>query len=104
MPKFDMSLDTLAQQLHSADWTTRCDAARLLGLSGNPRAVEVLLPDLSDSDWRVRRNAAQALGTLRDPRATEPLMERLKDKTRTVRQRAIVASTKPIMRERLPVE
>lgn len=91
MPKLDIPLDTLMEQLHNADWKTRCDAARLLGLSHDPLAVDVLLPDLDDPDWRVRRNAAQALGSLRDPRAVEPLMEKLNDKTFTVRQRAIVA-------------
>jgi HEAT repeat protein len=79
------------QQLHSSDWMARCDAARLLGQSRDPRAVDALLPDLHDSDWRVRRNAAQALGALRDKRAVEPLIQALNDRTMTVRQRAIVA-------------
>ena len=91
MPKVDIPFETLIQQLHSEDWLTRCDAARLLGQSHDPRAVDALLPDLNDSDWRVRRNAAQALGALRDQRAVEPLIQALKDRTMTVRQRAIVA-------------
>ena len=91
MPKSDIPVETLIEQLHSEDWTTRCDAARLLGQSRDPRALDALLPDLNDSDWRVRRNAAQALGALRDKRAVEPLIQALKDRTMTVRQRAIVA-------------
>jgi len=91
MAKSDIPIETLIQQLSSPDWTTRCDAARLLGQSRDPRAVDALLPDLNDSDWRVRRNAAQALGALRDRRAVEPLLQALKDRTMTVRQRAIVA-------------
>ena len=91
MPKSDIPVDTLIQQLHGTDWMARCDAARLLGQSGDPRAVDALLPDLQDPDWRVRRNAAQALGALRDNRATEALLALLKDRTLTVRQRAIVA-------------
>src|SRR5215208_331479 len=91
MAKSDIPVETLIEQLHSADWMARCDAARLLGQSKDARAVEALLPDLQDSDWRVRRNAAQALGTLRDKRAVEPLIQALKDRTMTVRQRAIVA-------------
>ena len=93
MPKIDIFFETLIQQLHSADWNARCDAAWLLGQSGDPRAVNVLLADLKDVDvdWRVRRNAPQALGALRDPRATQPLLALLKDRTMTVRQRAIVA-------------
>ena len=91
MPKADVLVEILIEQLHSEDWTARCDAARLLGQSHDPRAVDALLPDLGDSDWRVRRNAAQALGALRDTRAVEPLLQALKDRTMTVRQRAIVA-------------
>jgi len=91
MPKLDIPVELLIQQLHGPDWTARCDAARLLGQSGDSRAVDVLLPDLSDPDWRVRRNAAQALGALRDKRAVEPLLASLQDRTMTVRQRAIVA-------------
>lgn len=91
MARPDIPVETLIQQLHGADWAARCDAARLLGQSSDPRAVDALLLDLSDSDWRVRRNAAQALGALRDPRAVESLLEALKDRTLTVRQRAIVA-------------
>src|SRR5215216_4601887 len=91
MPKSDIPVESLIEQLHSADWTARCDAARLLGQSRDPRALEALLPDLKDPDWRVRRNAAQALGALRDSRAVEPLLQVLKDRTLTVRQRAIVA-------------
>jgi HEAT repeat protein len=91
MPKTDIPVETLIEQLHGEDWTARCDAARLLGQSHDPRAAEALLPDLNDSDWRVRRNAAQALGALRDKRAVEPLIHALKDRVMTVRQRAIVA-------------
>ncbi len=91
MSKSNIPVDTLIQQLHGSDWTARCDAARLLGQSGDPQAVDALLPDLQDPDWRVRRNAAQALGALRDKRGTGPLLALLKDRTLTVRQRAIVA-------------
>ncbi len=91
MPKLTTPIEVLIEQLHGEDWTARCDAARLLGQSGDPRAVDALLPDLQDSDWRVRRNAAQALGALRDQRAVEPLIQALADRTLTVRQRAIVA-------------
>jgi HEAT repeat protein len=91
MPKSDIPIETLIEQLHGEDWMARCDAARLLGQSRDPRAADALMPDLNDSDWRVRRNAAQALGTLRDKRAVEPLIQALKDRTMTVRQRAIVA-------------
>jgi len=91
MPKLDIPVESLIQQLHGSDWTARYDAARLLGQSRDPRAIDALLPDLNDPDWRVRRNTAQALGALRDKRAIEPLLALLKDRTMTVRQRAVVA-------------
>lgn len=91
MPKSDIPVEVLIEQLHGSDWITRCDAARLLGQSGDARAVDALLPDLNDADWRVRRNAAQSLGALRDKRAVEALVALLNDRTLTVRQRAIVA-------------
>jgi HEAT repeat protein len=85
------SFETLVADLHGPDWEKRCDAARLLGLSRDMRAVDTLLPDLQDRDWRVRRNAVQALGALKTPRAVEPLLQALNDRTQTVRQRAAVA-------------
>ena len=91
MPKPNVPFETLLTDLHGPDWQKRCDAARMLGQTRDPRAVDVLLPDLQDSDWRVRRNAAQALGALKSPRAVEGLREALKDRTATVRERAAVA-------------
>jgi HEAT repeat protein len=91
MPKVEIPIETLLSDLHGADWQKRCDAARLLGQSRDPRAVDALLPDLNDPDWRVLRNAAQALGALKTPRAIQPLLEALKDRTATVRERAAVA-------------
>ena len=91
MPKIDVSFETLIADLHGTDWTKRCDAARMLGQSRDPRAVDALLPDLQDPDWKVRRNAAQALGALKSPDAVEGLLAALKDRTATVRERAAVA-------------
>lgn len=85
------SFETLIADLHGPDWEKRCDAARLLGQSRDPRAVDALLPDLQDPDWRVRRNAVQALGALKTPSAVQPLLQALNDRTQTVRQRAAVA-------------
>jgi HEAT repeat protein len=48
-----LPVELLIEHLHGPDWTTRCDAARLLGQSRDPRTVDALLPDLNDSDWRV---------------------------------------------------
>jgi len=91
MPKTDIPFETLIADLHGSDWTKRCDAARLLGQSKDPRAVDALLPDLKDDNWKVRRNAAQGLGVLKSQKAVDGLLEALKDRTATVRQRAAVA-------------
>jgi len=91
MPKVEIPFERLVADLHGTDWTKRCDAARMLGQSKDPRAVDVLLPDLKDPNWKVRRNAAQALGALKSTRAVGGLVEALKDRTATVRQRAAVA-------------
>jgi HEAT repeat protein len=90
MPKTTIPIETLISDLHGTDWQKRCDAARLLGQSRDPRAVDALLPDLQDEDWRVRRNAVQALGASKSPRALEPLIAALKDRVATVRERAAV--------------
>ena len=90
MPKLAIPFETLVADLHGSDWTKRCDAARMLGQSRDPRAVDALLPDLKDPDWKVRRNAAQALGALRSERAVDGLSEALKDRVATVRERAAV--------------
>lgn len=91
MPKFDIPFETLIADLHGSDWNKRCDAARMLGQSKDPRAVAALLPDLKDSDWKVRRNAAQALGALKSTESVAGLLEALKDRVATVRERAAVA-------------
>jgi len=91
MPQNDIPFETLIADLHGTDWAKRCDAARLLGQSKDPRAVGALLPDLKDSNWKVRRNAAQALGALKSTEAVSGLLEALKDRVATVRQRAAVA-------------
>jgi len=91
MPKTDIPFETLIADLHGSDWTKRCDAARMLGQSKDPRAVDALLPDLKDPDWKVRRNAAQALGALKSGKAVNGLLEALRDRVATVRERAAVA-------------
>ena len=91
MPAEKIPFETLLTDLHGSDWQRRCDAARELGKSRDPRAVDALLPDLDDPNWKVRRNAVQALGALKSPRAVEPLLGALHDRVMTVRQRAAVA-------------
>ncbi|MGE5250091.1 MAG: HEAT repeat domain-containing protein [Bacteroidota bacterium] len=103
MAQPDTSIEELIADLHGPDWGKRCDAARLLGQSGDRRAVHALLPDLKDPDWRVRRNAAQALGALKAPEAVGPLLQALNDRTNTVRERAVVALGRIRDPETIPV-
>ena len=80
MPKVEIPFETLVADLHGTDWAKRCDAARMLGQSKDPRAVDVLLPDLKDDNWKVRRNAAQALGMLKSTKAVDGLLEALRQR------------------------
>jgi HEAT repeat protein len=91
LTKPTIPLETLLADLHSPNITTRDNAARELGKTRDPRAVDALLLDLQAEDWKVRRNAAQALGEARDKRAVEPLLTALDDHIATVRCRAAVA-------------
>lgn len=91
MPKINIPFESLLADLHSTDWQKRCDAARLLGQSDDPRAVEALLPDLQDPNWRVRRNAVQALGALKSKDSINAILGALKDRVATVRERSAVA-------------
>lgn len=56
---------------------TRSPAARLLGHTGDARALEPLLSMLKDEEWLGRMWAAGALGDLGHAEAIEPLAERL---------------------------
>jgi len=73
---------------------TRSPAARVIGLTGDPRALSPLLDLLSgDSQWLVRMWAAKALGDLGLPAAVAPLTRALqrdeKDRVRAAAAEAI---------------
>ncbi|MEK6538315.1 MAG: HEAT repeat domain-containing protein, partial [Nitrospirota bacterium] len=55
----------------------RMEAARNLGESHDPRAVDPLIQALGDEHSGVRINVATALGEIGDPRAVEPLIRRM---------------------------
>jgi HEAT repeat protein len=74
MAKSTIPVETLIQQLHGSGWTTPCDAARLLGQSGNRLAVEALLDLLQDRRRTVCRRAIMALGGIKDTKALPALM------------------------------
>ncbi len=57
----------------------RGEAARVLGMSGDPRAVEPLIAAYKGRDWKIlsseRNSIINALGQLKDPRAIAPLID-----------------------------
>jgi len=73
----DRICSTLVELLKEGGDIHRCAAARALGSSGNPRAVEPLVEALLDEDEDVRTDAANALINLADPRSAKQLMENL---------------------------
>jgi len=81
----------LINQLKDQDSSKRYLAAKGLGDSNDPRAVEPLIAALKDSDGFVRYCAAGALGDINDPRAVEPLIAALKDSDAFVRSGAAIA-------------
>jgi len=66
-------LEPLIFLVPRADDPVRPEVARLLGESGDLRAVEPLIAALKDTDPTLRGTAAQALGQLNNYRAVEPL-------------------------------
>jgi HEAT repeat protein/PBS lyase HEAT-like repeat-containing protein len=66
------------EALTSKDTAVRSAAARSLGTSRDPRALDPLLKLLEDPTRDVRWSAVEALGELRDRRAVPPLLELLK--------------------------
>jgi HEAT repeat protein len=69
----------------------RAAAARTLGLSGDARVVNFLIPMLCDENGHVRGAAAQALGRIGDPSAAAALFELLTDEYEDVQEHAVRA-------------
>ena len=76
------------QQLRSEDSKVRERAARKLGDSQNPRAVESLVAALADHDLNVRRTAMEGLCKTTDARADELLLVAFQDTDTEVQQAA----------------
>jgi len=80
------SLEATIEALCNEDPNVRWEAARALGVTRDPRAVDPLIAALSDRDPDVRRKAALSLTKIRDLRAVEPLRVcSVKDENQVVR-------------------
>lgn len=72
--------------------SVRSEAARLLGVIGDARAILPLVAALRhDEYWSVRSNAATALGDIGDVQATAPLVAAVQDPHWNVRFNAVKA-------------
>ena len=72
--------------LKDKDTVFRTGAARILGLAGNPNAIDPLLAAVKDPDQDVRRSAIVAVGSIKDAKTgfayaqvVGPLVQALKD-------------------------
>lgn len=71
-------LDALAADLKAGSSAVRCSAARALGETRDPRALQPLVSVLRHYDRNTRIAAAKALGRLGDRRAVRPLADAIK--------------------------
>ena len=75
----ELSVESLIKSLTHKDWRIRQEAARNLGNTQDPKAIQPLITALNDKDWRIQLAAARALGTVGDRNAIGPLQELAKN-------------------------
>lgn len=85
------SLTELIKDLENERSASRSEAAFILGLVTDARAVEPLIKALHDPSDEVRLEAVNSLGVLGDIRAYDPLLERVQDSNLEVSCDALVA-------------
>jgi len=81
----------LLRLLDAENRDTRRWAARALGLTRDPPAVEPLVKRLTDNRSEVRKAAAQALGEIGDARALDSLIQCLSNRDYELRRAAAIA-------------
>lgn len=81
----------LLDELNSGDPAVRGSVARVLGLMGDPTAVQALLGHLADEDALAGDRVAEALGKLGDPSIAPALMQTLNSDQVMVRARSAYA-------------
>ena len=85
-------IDYVIKALGNEDHMVQMTAARILGETRSPLAVEPLVTTLrTNKHYAVREEAAHALGKIKDPRSVEALIDALGDKDSGV-QRLAAAS------------
>ena len=90
-PVLDDSIAGYVEALRLKDDGIRIDAARALGESGDPAAIDPLVAALRDENRFVREEAAKSLGKIKDDRAISLLLAALSDDARCVRDGAVQA-------------
>jgi len=85
------SVEPLTQALKSTDEEVRREAARSLGLIGDPAAIRPLMEAMQDERWFVREMSALALGRIKDPSVMEVLIGALRDPGAGAREAAAKA-------------
>jgi len=85
------SVESLTRTLKCTDEEVRREAARSLGLIGDPKAIKPLMEAMTDERWFVRETSALALGRIKDPSVMEVLVTALKDRSAGAREAAAKA-------------
>ncbi len=85
-------IEILIQQLlNSSEWKERADAAELLGVAKDKRAIRPLISCLNDKEHLVREEIIKALGNMKATDAFDSLINILTDEYAKVREEAIIA-------------
>jgi len=83
------AVNALAHALKTADAEARKQAAAVLGVLGDDRALEALAGALKDDDTDVRRKVVWALGKIGGKDVVEPLIEAMRDEDSDVRAKSV---------------
>jgi len=86
-----VAVDPLIESLDNPNTDVRRNAAKSLGVIGDPRAIQPLLNALADEEWFVRESAAWSLGHISDPSISNILVAALRDQRAIVRESAAKA-------------
>ncbi|MHB9108315.1 MAG: HEAT repeat domain-containing protein [Armatimonadota bacterium] len=86
-----VAVDALIEGMNNPNTDVRRNAAKSLGVIGDPRAIQPLLNALADEEWFVRESAAWSLGHISDPSISSILTAALRDQRVVVRESAAKA-------------